>query len=311
MIQVGSKEEVELLLALFGSHAQPSNKKPRWTNIAPSAERDNLDILPQGESRKQIIRIPPALICAIPIRSFRTKWSQMQNIRGHWLGTARSYGNRASLPALGRRYGGGQIMDFTRGALLWLLGVPLPIILLIALFWHHWAASDRRPRALAGSFCCQEPLCPANHKWRITLPPRWPADCRRFRESTRPIHGVGKRSVSWEWLPWKVCWPLPPWFRLLSSCCGASRFSTASEPAGVVETRPRFQWGVRQQSLPRRRKPAVSPKRHMVAYQSRLARHAVAKTVAEMTHVHRDHARERWKSLTASPAQIKTLGITS
>jgi hypothetical protein len=46
-------------------------------------------------------------------------------------------GNHTSLPALGRRYGGGQIMDFTRGALLWLLGVPLPIILLIALFWHH------------------------------------------------------------------------------------------------------------------------------------------------------------------------------
>ncbi len=30
-----------------------------------------------------------------------------------------------------------KIMDFTRGALLWLIGVPLPIILLIALFWHH------------------------------------------------------------------------------------------------------------------------------------------------------------------------------
>jgi len=28
-------------------------------------------------------------------------------------------------------------MDFTKGALLWLIGVPLPIILLIALFWHH------------------------------------------------------------------------------------------------------------------------------------------------------------------------------
>jgi hypothetical protein len=28
-------------------------------------------------------------------------------------------------------------MDFAKGALLWLLGVPLPIILLIALFWHH------------------------------------------------------------------------------------------------------------------------------------------------------------------------------
>jgi len=40
-------------------------------------------------------------------------------------------------PALGRHHGGGQTMDFTRGALLWLLGVPLPIILLIALFWHH------------------------------------------------------------------------------------------------------------------------------------------------------------------------------
>jgi hypothetical protein len=28
MIQVGSKEEVELLLALFGSRSEPSKKKP-------------------------------------------------------------------------------------------------------------------------------------------------------------------------------------------------------------------------------------------------------------------------------------------
>jgi hypothetical protein len=28
-------------------------------------------------------------------------------------------------------------MDFGKGVLLWLLGVPLPVILLIALFWHH------------------------------------------------------------------------------------------------------------------------------------------------------------------------------
>jgi len=28
-------------------------------------------------------------------------------------------------------------MGFGRGVLLWLLGVPLPIILLLALFWHH------------------------------------------------------------------------------------------------------------------------------------------------------------------------------
>ena len=43
--------------------------------------------------------------------------------------------NRLRLPTLGGEED--QIMDFTRGALLWLLGVPLPIILLIALFWHH------------------------------------------------------------------------------------------------------------------------------------------------------------------------------
>jgi hypothetical protein len=28
-------------------------------------------------------------------------------------------------------------MGFGRGALLWLLGVPLPIIILLVLFWHH------------------------------------------------------------------------------------------------------------------------------------------------------------------------------
>jgi hypothetical protein len=28
-------------------------------------------------------------------------------------------------------------MGLGRGALLWLLGVPLPIIILLVLFWHH------------------------------------------------------------------------------------------------------------------------------------------------------------------------------
>jgi hypothetical protein len=28
-------------------------------------------------------------------------------------------------------------MGFGRSALLWLLGVPIPIIILLALFWHH------------------------------------------------------------------------------------------------------------------------------------------------------------------------------
>ncbi len=29
------------------------------------------------------------------------------------------------------------VMGFGRGILLWLLGIPLPIILLLAIFWHH------------------------------------------------------------------------------------------------------------------------------------------------------------------------------
>lgn len=29
------------------------------------------------------------------------------------------------------------IMGFGRGILLWLLGIPLPIIILLALFWHN------------------------------------------------------------------------------------------------------------------------------------------------------------------------------
>jgi len=28
-------------------------------------------------------------------------------------------------------------MGFGRGALLWLIGIPLPIIILLALFWHR------------------------------------------------------------------------------------------------------------------------------------------------------------------------------
>jgi hypothetical protein len=29
------------------------------------------------------------------------------------------------------------IMGLGRGVLLWLLGIPLPIIILLALFWHN------------------------------------------------------------------------------------------------------------------------------------------------------------------------------
>jgi hypothetical protein len=54
-------------------------------------------------------------------------------------GLERSRGS-ASLQARSQeRYRGDEeeAMGFGRGALLWLLGVPLPIILLLALFWHH------------------------------------------------------------------------------------------------------------------------------------------------------------------------------
>jgi hypothetical protein len=45
--------------------------------------------------------------------------------------------NPLGRPTLSRLRRGGDIMDFTGGAVLWLLGVPLPIILLTALFRHH------------------------------------------------------------------------------------------------------------------------------------------------------------------------------
>jgi hypothetical protein len=32
---------------------------------------------------------------------------------------------------------GESLMGFGRGALLWLIGIPLPIILLLAIFMHH------------------------------------------------------------------------------------------------------------------------------------------------------------------------------
>ena len=28
-------------------------------------------------------------------------------------------------------------MGFGRGVLFWLLGIPIPVIILLALFWHH------------------------------------------------------------------------------------------------------------------------------------------------------------------------------
>jgi hypothetical protein len=47
-------------------------------------------------------------------------------------------GNSGRAPGLmlKEKLSGVLIMTFGRGALLWLLGIPLPIILLLALFWR-------------------------------------------------------------------------------------------------------------------------------------------------------------------------------
>jgi hypothetical protein len=48
-------------------------------------------------------------------------------------------GNRRGVPALSREpqpIPQEDIMGLGKGALLWLIGIPLPIILLLAFFWH-------------------------------------------------------------------------------------------------------------------------------------------------------------------------------
>jgi hypothetical protein len=46
-------------------------------------------------------------------------------------------GNYAQRTALSGQATEEDNMGFGKGALLWLIGVPLPIILLLAVFWHH------------------------------------------------------------------------------------------------------------------------------------------------------------------------------
>ena len=75
---------------------------------------------------KPVVKNWAALICAGSIRSMRTKPSHKQNRRN---GRA---GGTFSLQQLR-----GLDMGFGKGALLWLIGIPLPIILLLALFMHH------------------------------------------------------------------------------------------------------------------------------------------------------------------------------
>jgi hypothetical protein len=45
---------------------------------------------------------------------------------------------KSGTPKAGKRWSASKeaIMSFGKGALLWLIGIPLPIILLLALFWR-------------------------------------------------------------------------------------------------------------------------------------------------------------------------------
>jgi hypothetical protein len=46
-------------------------------------------------------------------------------------------GNYLGRRCIGWRTSEGNVMGFGRGFLLWIIGIPLPIILLLALFWHN------------------------------------------------------------------------------------------------------------------------------------------------------------------------------
>lgn len=50
-------------------------------------------------------------------------------------------------------------MGIGKGALLWLIGIPLPIILLLAIFMHH---RESKPRSKAGVSMCK--LWPSNYQ---------------------------------------------------------------------------------------------------------------------------------------------------
>jgi len=159
-------------------------------------------------SRKQIVRSFPTLICGIPIRSLRTKMNQMQNIAGcrgrrdrvadhaYSDNHVPDAGNRAPSPGVRTPSWRRTDHGFHERCVVvaaWRAAADPPADRAVLASLSRFLEQKAPP---GGAFLLRRPLCPANHKWRITSPPRRPADCRRFRESTRPLDGVGKRSVS-------------------------------------------------------------------------------------------------------------------
>jgi hypothetical protein len=68
-----------------------------------------------------LIHLREPRLCSLLDRLFRIHWTELRI--AHIVFSSREHEEEA--------------MGFGRGALLWLLGIPLPIILLLALFWHH------------------------------------------------------------------------------------------------------------------------------------------------------------------------------
>jgi len=58
-------------------------------------------------------------------------------------------------------------MGFGRGVLLWLLGIPLPIIILLAIFWHHWGPERRSRTSEPGIGKLEVGIRELRHSWLL------------------------------------------------------------------------------------------------------------------------------------------------
>jgi hypothetical protein len=116
------------------------------TSTAPALKLFKRTIKRHGQPRKIVVA---GLEMALPIEMLvdlsvehalgGTKHSISVSTTGSRPERTQAYSFRNNLVA--RELSGDQkqevVMGFGRGALLWLLGVPIPVIILIALFWHH------------------------------------------------------------------------------------------------------------------------------------------------------------------------------
>ena len=109
--------------------ARPPRRRPGLVRLLRGA----------GRLRADGVRAAQRAAC----RPRRSQGSSPQPSASCWCGGGRRPGERrnfsdsAPLPHRFRLVTTEDNMTFGKGALLWLIGVPLPIILLLALFWHN------------------------------------------------------------------------------------------------------------------------------------------------------------------------------